>query len=173
MKHFTILIFALLIIQNSWAQIENVDPGFGNNGVASAEFNNAFDEAFSSLVLPSGKILIAGRTSVQPDRPIILAMFLANGQPDNSFGTNGKKTIPTNQNGIISLRTPLLQTDGKIIIPGNLNVNNITRRMAVRILANGDLDNTFGNNGFFVSNNALGAIGEDLVECFLLPDGKI
>lgn len=176
MKVFYNLFSFLFFVSASFGQqLPNIDPSFGNNGIAAAEFANSFDEAFSSLILPDGRILIAGRTDLGSGngKPIVLAMFTSNGQPDNNFGTAGKKIISTGPNNVVNLRTPLLQPDGKIVLPGNLNVNNITRRMVARILPNGELDASFGENGFYISNNPLGAVGEDVVECFLLPTGEI
>jgi uncharacterized delta-60 repeat protein len=172
MKYLVPLFAFLCIVSYCQAQIDNLDPNFGNGGVAHANFFSSWDEGQAAIRYPDGKILIAGRTrNAQNQYIICVARFLSNGQPDNNFGNQGKATFSSNANdNIVKIIDPLLQPDGKIIIPGTINVNNVVKRILVRIQANGQLDNSFAANGFYVSTFEN---EEDISQCRLFSDGRI
>lgn len=113
----------------------SLDTGFGTGGEVLIDGNNA-SPAFAVAIQSDGKILAAA-----PDRLFLTVFrFNSNGSRDNTFGNNGAATVQAAgrifspvSGGIV------LQPDGKILVA--------TGRVAVRLLANGQLDSTFGSKG--------------------------
>ncbi|WP_027384984.1 T9SS type A sorting domain-containing protein [Epilithonimonas caeni] len=70
---------------------------------------------------------------------------------DNTFGTNGISVLShqTNGNSVIN---SIVQTDGKIVVTGmRINGANNEEVFIARFNANGTLDTTFANSGYFTS----------------------
>jgi len=94
------------------------DNSFGNNAIASLQFDSASADPKKIMLQPDGKIVVAGDyTDVYHFHKPMLARFTASGTIDNSFGNNG--SIVTTQYGdSVTCRSAALQADGKIIIGG-------------------------------------------------------
>jgi uncharacterized delta-60 repeat protein len=125
-----------------------LDSGFGTGGQLSIDGSNA-GAAFAVAIQGDGKILAAAPDSLR----LTVFRFNSNGSRDNMFGTNGIATIqaaglffPPITGGMV------LQPDGRILVA--------TGRVAARLLANGQLDSTFGSNGLAptVGGNAIGLL---------------
>jgi len=98
-----------------------LDSSFGINGTVLTAFNNV-DIAYAVTVQPDGKIVTAGFSDGYYGSVFSLniARYNADGQPDNSFGNNGKvittyNDYPSSENG----GSVIIQPDGKIIQSGN------------------------------------------------------
>ena len=109
---------------------------------------------------------------------ICLIFFLLNsalnaqpGQLDPSFGNNGKVTLDFDLNND-EARDLAVQSDGKILVAGQAYVNFLLHFAVVRLNPAGTLDNTFGDNGKFltlINGNQVNSLS-----CMTLqPDGKI
>ena len=112
-----------------------LDPSFGTGGEVVIAGNNA-GPAFAVAIQTDGKILAAAPDSLR----LTVFRFNTNGSLDTTFGNNGAATIqaagrlfPPASGGI------RLQSDGRILVA--------TGRIVARLLANGQLDSTFGSNG--------------------------
>jgi uncharacterized delta-60 repeat protein len=130
-----------------------LDPNFGTGGEVTIGGTNA-GPAFAVAIQTDGKILTAAPGSLR----LKVFRFNTNGSPDNTFGTNGVVTIqaaglflPPASEGMA------VQPDGRILVA--------TGRIVARLLANGQLDSTFGSNG------AAPTVGGESVA--LLPNGNI
>ena len=128
-----------------------LDSSFGTGGEVLIGTNN-FGPAFAVAIQTDGKILAAAPTSLR----LTVFRFNSNGSLDNTFGSNGAATIqaagrffPPISGGLI------LQPDGRIPVG--------TGNVAARLLANGQLDSTFGSNGLAAT------VGGDSLA--LLPSG--
>jgi uncharacterized delta-60 repeat protein len=131
----------------------SLDPNFGTGGKVLIGGTNA-GPAFAAAVQTDGKIIAAAPANLR----LKIFRFNTNGSPDTTFGTNGVVTIqaaglflPPASGGMA------VQPDGKIMV--------VTGRLAARLLADGQLDVTFGSNG------AAPTLGGDSVA--LLPNGEI
>ena len=120
-----------------------------------------------------GKIVVAGCSSSLLNGTIIsVARLLDNGTPDNTFGTNGIKTISAAV-GPSKAFAVAIQSDGKIVI-GGFSIPGLLGNydfIAIRLSTNGSLDNTFGSGG-----KAMISMSSDNDICYsmkLQPDGKI
>lgn len=149
-----------------------LDSGFGNgnNGTAAVSFDIPTNpiqgnQIPRSLVLqPDGKIVVGGSISIPNfNAPTALARFLPNGQPDATFGTNGKLPLVLS-NGAYSMAS---QPDGKIILAGYA----IGEFEVVRLLPDGSFDNTFGTGGRVTTSIE---VGPDIAtDVKIQPNGKI
>lgn len=158
--------------------------GSGRNHIARLNSNGSLDTNFvGSLVgtnstftnvnarfiavQSDGKLLVGGDfATVNGTSRTNLARLNSNGTLDTNFlnGLNGPND---------SIRTMIVQTDGRVIIGGFFtNVNGIARGLVARLNTNGTLDTTFlngpaGTNGFHggtpVNSLALQSDGQVLV----------
>ena len=165
------------------------DASLDHAGLARYDTNGVLDGSFGSggkltlvgkrvdegLVLQGdGKILLAGSVSIGifPARSSQFAVMrlLANGGPDNSFGTAGLVTTPFSTLDDFG-RVVALQADGRILVAGQRS-NQLNPDFAVaRYATNGTLDGSFGTGGkltidFFGSSDS----AENVI---VQPDGRI
>jgi uncharacterized delta-60 repeat protein len=107
------------------------------NGSLDPNFDpNAFDEVYSTLVQPDGKILLGGAfihigATVPRNR---IARVLADGFVDTGFDPNADGRV----------HCMALQADGKILLGGDFtHVGGVARNHIARVNANGTLDTLF------------------------------
>jgi len=125
-----------------------LDTGFASNGETGSL--SYMLEGKDIIELMDGRRVVIGRTSAGE---IVMARSLSDGILDDSFdGDSGSGDgIVINQPRRLGLfnivRTVLSQPDGKTIAVGYANNNSDNDIILSRYLANGQLDNNFGNNG--------------------------
>ena len=138
-----------------------LDSGFGIGGKVVIGGTNA-GPAFAVAVQTDGKILAA----VPANLVLTVFRFNSNGSVDSTFGSNGATAIQAQglflgpASGSIAL-----QPDGRILVATGQNEGGGLHIVA-RLLANGQLDSTFGSNGA-----APTFVGGDSVA--VLPNGNI
>jgi uncharacterized delta-60 repeat protein len=161
-----------------------VDTTFGGgDGLVSIDFGGRdHDEARAVAIQSDGKIVVAG-TSVKSGITAkwAIARYNADGTPDSTFAGDGSEFvlsfIPTN--GVTDL---VIQPDGTIVFCANVGIKKGVLNISefdfavVRLLSDGSLDSTFGDNrsvgraGYVVSDFG----NEDTPNGLALaPDGKI
>lgn len=92
---------------------------------------------YALLVQPDGKIMVGGLFSNFNGQPrSCLARLEADGSLDTSFDAGSAATF----NGFV--RTLARQASGKLLVGGNINLNNTAHRL-LRLLPTGAVDNTF------------------------------
>ncbi len=125
-------------------------------------------------VQDDGKILVLGRSSPTSGgaNALLLARYNSDGSLDVDFGNGGYITAAFSTR---SLAYSLdLQSDGKIIVAGQNNIDFLVARFNI----NGSLDTTFGVGGSLATNFdsgiGSGRDGRDLaLDLVIQPDGKI
>jgi uncharacterized delta-60 repeat protein len=129
------------------------DQTFGNAGTALA--NVADDYPWDRvLALPDDKLLVSGERRVvgtPGTREPVLLQVAADGSLDPGFGKNGVASTKVPATTESWFCDHLLTDDGKILVSGNgfaPNGNIVT--ILTRFLANGQLDTSFAQNGFWV-----------------------
>ncbi|MBK9540569.1 MAG: T9SS type A sorting domain-containing protein [Flavobacteriales bacterium] len=136
----------------------SLDLSFGNNGWIDVLFGNntVWDESCSSIcVLSDDRFLIGGSQTGGAAGSFLLAKFASNGTLDPNFGIGGY-TIVTTQLDLNLLYSLLIQGDGKIVAAGN---GVVTSRIC-RFEPNGELDLTFGTDGWAGENFPYGRISD-------------
>ena len=147
------------------------DIAFSLDGRTITTFGASYDLGEDVLQQPDGKLLVVGRSEYSA----LVLRYLANGQLDTSFSSDGKFTFdfdPRNESSIA--RAVALQRDGKILVAGTVSRfvgSSILRSFAIaRLNVNGTLDNTFSQDGIAT----LDFIGDANVRSIeLLADGRI
>ena len=141
----------------------SLDAGFGNNGVVINDFGDPNEFSYDVALQPDGKIVIGGLSG-----SMLVARYNTDGSPDITFGDVGWKKYNTGFANTIAI-----QPDAKIIL-GGVNSDKYTDRfMLCRIQSDGNVDNSFGNNGTVVTDFAPGSGDEQINSIVLQPDGKI
>ncbi len=149
----------------------SLDAGFGQGGKRTLDFNAGIDYGRSMLLQPDGKIIVAGCAANGSMTDFAVARFLENGDPDPSFGNNGRQTtaiMPGRDDGW----AVALQADGKIIVAGTAYPEPDLGVFALaRYTAQGVLDTSFGQGG--VITTAVDSINSHALAVTVRPDGKI
>ncbi|QLC67036.1 delta-60 repeat domain-containing protein [Flavobacterium sp. LPB0248] len=139
--------------QGRLAKINNEgehDIGYLSSGIG---FENS---VLSLLPLPNQKTMVGGNFNKFNGVPVSrITCLLEDGSLDPSFnaGKSGANNL---------VKTIVLQTDGKVIIGGNFTkYNDINSNRIVRILSNGEIDNSFNSGDGFNSQVYALAIQND------------
>lgn len=121
------------------------DGSFGNDGQIEIDF--APENAQAELAtLADGRMVLGGIATVSPYR-YILYRLLPNGQPDNSWGTGGRRAHTLNLRTSDTYFRMLLADQQKGILVVGQDRYNESDITAARIDSNGNRDRTWGNNG--------------------------
>ncbi len=119
-----------------------VDNSFGNNGSATLDIGGNTDRIFTICIQPDGKIINGGFSmdaSLEIDA--LFLRYLNDGTLDNSFG-GGSGIMLHDFGSNASVVDIKMQTDGKILA----TTEGFSFEL-VRLLENGQRDNSFGDNG--------------------------
>ncbi|MFN8304698.1 MAG: T9SS type A sorting domain-containing protein [Saprospiraceae bacterium] len=144
-----------------------LDTGFGTNGVATLNALSGVSSIFYGLdVLPNGGLVCSGSRSGGVG---IVARFNSDGTPFVNFGDGGLVTLDNSQ-GSTQLFAVSVQNNSQFVAAGFRNINIGRAFLLVRLLANGTLDNTFGNNG---ESQLLIGSSNTLRDVLPLANGKI
>ena len=131
------------------------DPSFANGGTAMIAFDtDMYSFGFALEVLPDNKILVGG-SKMKNDIPIhkpFLMRLKANGTIDNTFADNGILTF-SNTEGAELVLDVAVEPSGNYIITGHSEIvseSNLpsNRAYVSRVLTDGTIDTSFGDNGF-------------------------
>jgi len=140
-----LLFFFLFFSLSTFAQDGVLDASFGTGGKTSSNYIGDFGAPMPVVVQTDGKILQATSALIGGAYQTIVLRYNSNGGLDATFGNNGKYT--SNLNGNNAALDLAIQTDGKIVLAGLMDSAGNNFFMVSRILPNGTIDASFGNNG--------------------------
>jgi len=138
-----------------------LDATFGTGGKASVDFGGD-DFGLAMARQADGRILIAGRSSAAG---AVVVRLRANGTLDADFDGDGRVTLP----GAGSASAVLVQPDGRIVVAGNSNGNEVMT--VTRLQPNGSPDATFDGDG--TATIDFGSLSDLASDAVLQADGKI
>jgi uncharacterized delta-60 repeat protein len=146
------------------------DPGFGTNGLATANVEGAMDGLVRIARQPDGKYVAVGGTQ----EAVLVLRLSADGTLDPTFGTQGALQLPWGMagTGVRSNRYGVaLQSDGKIVVAAQLNgrYGGSTGGVVARITTDGTLDTSFGGTGVVLAPGSSGFFNAVALQA----DGKI
>jgi uncharacterized delta-60 repeat protein len=108
------------------------DDSFGDDGTAATAFSTLGDEALAVTLQGNGKIVVAGRSSLQTNSKFAVARYDANGTLDTTFNTDGMLTVDFF--GFTDFAESVaVQPDGKIVL-GGLARDNVDGYGVARII---------------------------------------
>ena len=164
----------LLITTNSLnaADPGDLDPTFGSGGKVYNLPTN-FMPAEDVAIQADGKLVLAGST-LGPDntQDFAVVRLNANGSPDTAFGNSGLVGIPFDTNFDENAVAVVVQSDGKIIVAGSVQLGTSGWDFGVaRLNANGTIDATYSGGKVKIG---LSATGDDfLFDMIIQPDDKV
>lgn len=119
-----------------------LDNSFGSHGKASVSFG-VHTSATGVALHPDGRIIVVGNVSVTySDNDFFITAYMPSGHIDSSFGNSGVTIIDMGNEMDVCLALSI-QADGRIIVAGSNSLSFVM----LRLLSNGSLDTSFGNNG--------------------------
>ena len=156
---------------------QELDPSFGQGGVALTDFDHSYDWAYALALQPDGKILVAGVTDASHSKDFALARYLPNGSLDATFGHGGLVIEDLRPLTVDIIHGIAIQPDGRIVVAGVTYEDVVTLRphgdfMVARYMPDGTNDLSFGIHG--VTTTDFGDESYDEPYAVVLqPDGKI
>ncbi len=143
------------------------DGTFDTTCNSTGEFIDTVNDAIASdvVVLPDGSFVITGQMQINSKGTLFLAKFTSTCNVDTTFGDNGLATYFA---GDSTSGTALaLQSNGSIVVAGyeylSFSDGGAQRILITRFTATGILDNSFVNNGAFISSSSEEGQARDLV----------
>ncbi len=152
----------------------NIDDAFGENGKAQFVFGQGQGGQWANKmnamsIAPDDKIICIG-SSGNPYVNMAVCRFNADGTIDNEFGDNGGVITPYNNLHDVENISLAFQPDGKILTTALINIINTNPMILTRYENNGQLDVSFGENGFTSTEISYYPRGNSI---HVLPDSKI
>jgi uncharacterized delta-60 repeat protein len=125
------------------------DNTFNGTGKQLTTFGDYTDFASSLAIQKDGKIVVAGRSYLNNSDNFSLARYNIDGSPDTTFSHDGRQNNTFGLDDYFA-ESLAIQNDGKIVVAGFSETpsGNSSAFAVARYETNGDLDNTFNNNGF-------------------------
>lgn len=127
------------------------DPSFGIGGAAAFPVDDpqlTNDIGFAVHELPDGKVLGFIRVAtVSPAglQDLLIVRLLANGDPDLTFGNGGRVSINL---GYFGLTDAVVDDQGRMLIAGSKPFGATSFSSLLRLLPDGNPDNSFSSDGF-------------------------
>jgi uncharacterized delta-60 repeat protein len=160
-----------LSIYKIMADGSSLDTSFGNNGEVLAPFGNA---AEGMIIHSNGNILVTGSNSNVNGVDLVVLAYHQDGTVNTDFGQDGTFLLDIDVNDrAVSL---IEQPGGRIIAVGSsggaFQQGNPGAFLSVRIDAMGNLDTSWGGDGYVVTPmpTGLGALANDVA---IQHDGKV
>lgn len=128
----------------------NLDNSFSGSGKQLTQFSGSPSYATAVAVQKiDGRIVAAGRAILNGQNNYAIARYNADGTLDNTFSNDGMQNNVFNNSPYVP-QSIAIQGDGKIILAGypESPSSNTSSFGLVRYLPNGELDASFGTNGF-------------------------
>lgn len=153
-----------------------IDPGTGErSGKVNTDFGNSHEGISGIAIQSDGFIVACGGTGPAGggDPKIGLARYDTHGDPDASFGSDGKlaRHVP-NSTGEAPSGKLALQPDDKILVTGScLSVGGLHSAFLARFDADGRIDDSFGSGGASIQGFGLGE--NFLFDAAVQADGSI
>ncbi len=139
---FIVILSAVLVVAEEVA----LDEEFGNEGLVITKLGSRVDQATSIGVQDDGKIVVAGSSDNGMGSNMAVIRYLPDGSVDHEFdfsagGSLGSVYADDGVNAVA------FGDNSSILLGGTLTVDGYRRGVVARLLGNGQLDVSFGENG--------------------------
>lgn len=166
-----VLLFCMLLFvaRQGAAQAGQLDPTFGNGGIATTDFGDQLSSgnmatANAVVIQSDGKIVVAGGAPGSNGFPVAAVVrYNTNGSLDTSFGSGGIVTTSSIEDAPFT--AVALQSNGEIVaVAGGFSA------FVARYTTSGALDSTFGTGGIVTLSEINGPPASGVA---IQSDGKI
>jgi uncharacterized delta-60 repeat protein len=130
-----------------WLPNGVLDASFSGNGQHRIKFPEGNATGTSLAIDGQGRIVVAGRVSVNGKGRFAVTRSLENGDPDLDFGTGGRVATSIVENHTGMATAVAIDSRNRIIAAGFTNTLTGNAFALVRYLEDGHLDTTFGGDG--------------------------
>lgn len=146
-----------------------VDSTFGANGFVVTDMGPSQDYPVDMKLQTDGKIIagIEGQPALNKQFEFTVVRLNTNGTIDTTFDHDGFANVDlvTGTSGHDATTSLALQSNGKIVVAGTCEVNQINHKYGLtRLNSNGSLDQSFGTNGivtaYYPQSNSQDIINE-------------
>ncbi|MFT4927148.1 MAG: putative delta-60 repeat protein [Phenylobacterium sp.] len=117
------------------------DFGSSTPGQVTTDLDGIASQVYAMAIDPQGRIVLVGQKDINDSRSTIVLRYLANGQLDSSFGTDGVTVTAMTDN--FAARHIIVDSNGAIIVSGSSD----SQVVALRYTNNGVLDPSFSQDG--------------------------
>jgi uncharacterized delta-60 repeat protein len=155
----------------------SLDTSFDSDGIVKTSVESFDDRAFAVAIQADGKIVAAGLNVAPSSSPPLgqsefaLVRYNTNGSLDTSFDSDGK-VITTTLDTSERANAVAIQTDGKIVIAGDILIGNLYYDFALaRYNTDGSLDTSFNSDGIVIT--PVGEADDRANSVAIQTDGKI
>lgn len=149
----------------------SLDSSFGSGGIVFTNINDQRDVANDLAIQSDGKIVVAGTTNNSAFNTVpAIARYNTNGSLDTSFDSDGIVTRTITDTDSESLNGVALQTDGQIVVAGNIDPGTGPALEVKRYNADGSPDAAFGTGGSVITPVGEGSSASAVA---VQTDGKI
>ena len=152
-----------------------LDSTFGTGGKVIISLGVKDHVATVIAMQPDGKLVLAGDCVVVTffETHFCAVRYLANGDLDTTFNSTGKLIAPVSTKEDHATGLAVLP-DGKLVMGGTCFSTTSNRGFcAVRYLANGTVDLTFGGSNTGKVTTAIGSVNDRASAMAMQPDGKL
>lgn len=171
-----VLALAAIGLGRAFAKAGDIDPGYGNGGLALAGYS-PYAAAHTAILDTAGRLVAAGYTLVVANENIefAVARLTTGGAPDTSFGGSGRVVTdfgPGLSNAWSMAQRP--DGGGYLVAGESCNTDYEACRLAVAAYGpGGGLDSTFGNGGRVLTPGPGLELYAWAVHAAMQPDGKL
>jgi uncharacterized delta-60 repeat protein len=164
---FSFVGFLLAALSFSTSAQPYLDNSFGTGGVVVNSETPWSEAANAVLLQPDGKVIQIAEFWDMGNTTALITRNMANGAPDNSFGTSGKFVFDFGGTATTATCGAVLP-DGSILVGGM----NEGQAFVFKLNSDGTLNNTFGGvNGYFRTNSI--GFQYSIKRMLIQPGGKI
>lgn len=166
-----ILVGALLSVVCFQITAMDLDQAFNPPlGFVVDPAGSASTACFAAVVRSNSRILVSGYETVSSGSDLLLLGLNSDGKPDTRFGNGGRVGIDVGENDVTYALTML--PDGKILLAGSTSETNNADALAIRLLADGRTDPSFGEKGM-VRLGGVGSVDHALAVSSLKDNGAL
>jgi uncharacterized delta-60 repeat protein len=146
-----------------------LDTSFGSGAGYVQTAVGGFSDEIKSVVIQSDGKIVAGGVATSATQDFAVVRYNSDGSLDTSFGTTGIVTTAVGATTDVG-RSAALQSDGKIVLVGNVSMGNIDFGL-VRYNTDGSVDTNFNTTGNVTTD--LGSATDYAYGVGIQLDGKI
>ncbi len=146
-----LLFLSILFANDLNAQPGSLDKSFGINGIVTTAMGVRDAKVASIAIQTDSKIVAAGYSNNGKNLDFALARYDTNGYLDETFGNNGR-VITEIGSGDNSIRSVIIQPDGKLVVSGYCPDVSFYDFASARFNTDGSLDKSFGIDGIIITS---------------------